>query len=119
MKTDTPRTAATFAPLWIKSGPPTDEELNEVQKKFRELERERNDAISRLAQATQEREHNAYQALMWRGIAERLKDSIVSIGIADHPIITNMDDAEELGRRLKTASEIARKALAAFEEAKK
>jgi uncharacterized Zn finger protein (UPF0148 family) len=65
-----------------------------------EESREREEAIARLAQATQEREHNAYQALMWRGIAERLANLIKRMKFGDtFPAITD--------------------ALAAFEEAQK
>jgi len=91
MKTDTPETDKHRSRLRTVA------ESAEFEEK---LERERDNAISRLAQASQEREHNAYQALMWQGIAERLANLIKRMNFGDtFPAITS--------------------ALAAFEEAKK
>ena len=41
---DTPETDEIFAPLWAKDEPPTDAELHEVTKRFRKMERERDEA---------------------------------------------------------------------------
>lgn len=50
MNTETPETDTLFSPLWIKSTPLTDNELHEVTKSHRRLERERD-----LARAEAER----------------------------------------------------------------
>ncbi len=43
---DTPITDKLFAPLWAKDTPPTDVELHEVNKRFREMEREHAELIT-------------------------------------------------------------------------
>jgi hypothetical protein len=44
MTAETPETDKLFAPLWAKDDPPTDEELHEVTKSFRQMERQRDEA---------------------------------------------------------------------------
>jgi len=40
----TPETDKLFLPLWLKDSPPTDEELHKINKRFRKLELERDEA---------------------------------------------------------------------------
>ena len=44
MNTETPEADNLFGPLWAKDDPPTDEELHVVTKRFRKMERERDEA---------------------------------------------------------------------------
>jgi len=63
MKTDTPETDKHRSVLRTVAESTAFEER---------LERDRDEARKLLAQYSQEREHNAMQALMWRKVAERL-----------------------------------------------
>lgn len=57
--------------------------------------------------------HAYAKTLLAKADAEnlKLKDALRQISMADHPTITEMDNAEELGRRLTTAAGIAREAI--------
>jgi len=82
------------------------------------LKRENADAISRLAQCSQEREHNAYQALMWRDIAERLAKALKRTNWQECGELDHSGGHYHEGPECSVVKLIT-EALASFEEAKK